>query len=406
MRALGIGGYVALAIAILVVRRPDAVLHPQFWAEDGKVYYADAYNRGLDALLSSAAGYLVLAPRLVAQVAQPLGLANAPALFNLVGFVIQLAPALFILSSRFERAVPQLWVRALIGTLYLLVPNYELHVAVTNAQWHLALVMCMVVAAEPPRSLAWRCFDLTTIVLGGLSGVLVVVVAPIALVRWAFSHHRWYGVVALAASITALLQLKTVHDTGRAQLPLGAGLRSLVRILADRVIVPGLTGEQNPAIYSDHWWHGLLWATLLVLSTLALAVYAAVRGSPGLRVLLAFWTIGLALSLLNPLIVPNGLQWPAMVSGEGGIRYFLIPTVGFVVLVVWGLSRLPAAPRAVIGVALGAVLVAGTSAHPQYPALLDRNPAAAASTLAAAPVGTVVDIPINPAGWSMSLRRH
>ncbi len=38
--------------ALLILRRPDAVLHAQFWAEDGVVWFADAYNFGaLQALL-------------------------------------------------------------------------------------------------------------------------------------------------------------------------------------------------------------------------------------------------------------------------------------------------------------------------------------------------------------------
>ncbi|HEX6492672.1 MAG TPA: hypothetical protein VF112_04115, partial [Candidatus Dormibacteraeota bacterium] len=109
---LAIAGYVLLAAGILVARRPDAVTHPQFWAEDGTVYYADAYNRGASALLSPGAGYLVLTPRLTALLAQPLGLGEAPAIFNLVGLSFQLLPALFILSSRFARLIPSLWLRA------------------------------------------------------------------------------------------------------------------------------------------------------------------------------------------------------------------------------------------------------------------------------------------------------
>jgi hypothetical protein len=405
-RALAVCGYVALAVGILFVRRPDAVLHPQFWAEDGTVYFADAYNRGLDAVLTPGAGYLVLAPRVAALLGQPLGLAGAPVLFNLIGLAVQLAPALLILSARFGRAIPSPRVRALAGLLYLLVPNPELHATVTNAQWHLALLMCMVVAASPPRGIAWRCFDVAVLTAGGLSGPLVLVVAPLALVRWITSRQGWYGVLGAVASVVALVQLGVIHGAGRTGMALGAGVRSLIRILADRVIVPGLTGSQDAAIFSLHWWHGLLWAALLVLATVALGACAVLRGPAELRVVLAFSAASLTLALLNPLIVLEGPQWPPMVTGEAGQRYFLIPTVGVLVLVLWGLSRLPRLPRAAAGTLLAVLLLAGTAAHPQYPALPDLHPAASAADLAAAAPGTVVEIPLNPAGWSMSLRRH
>src|SRR5664280_1995630 len=34
------------AAGLVVSRQPDAILHAQFFAEDGHVWFADAYNRG------------------------------------------------------------------------------------------------------------------------------------------------------------------------------------------------------------------------------------------------------------------------------------------------------------------------------------------------------------------------
>ena len=35
-----------LACAVIVSRRPEAIFHAQFYAEDGHVWFADAYNLG------------------------------------------------------------------------------------------------------------------------------------------------------------------------------------------------------------------------------------------------------------------------------------------------------------------------------------------------------------------------
>ena len=406
VRRIAIAGYVLLAVGILVARRPDAVLHPQFWAEDGKVYFADAYNRGTDALLTPGAGYLVLIPRLTALLAQPLGLAAAPVVFNLVGLTVQLLPALFILSSRFGRLIPSLPLRALVGLMYLLLPCEELHATVTNAQWHLAVLMCMVLVAAPPRGVAWRCFDIGVLVLGGLSGPLVLVIAPLALVRRLVSGERWFGVVTITTAAVSLVQLKAIHDAGRGATQLGAGVRLLVRIVADRVIVPAVTADQSTAIYSIHWWHGLLWAALIVLATAALAALALLRGPLELKLLLVFGGLSLTLALLHPLIVPVGPQWPPIVVSGGAERYFLVPMLAVLMLLIWGIGRLPRRVAPVVGGVLAVTFLAGVAAHPQYPPLLDDHPAASAAALDAAPRGTVVDVPINPAGWSMSLRKH
>jgi hypothetical protein len=72
--------FVFLASVVLVVsRRPDVLFHAQFWAEDGKFWYADAYNLGAIApFLHPAAGYFQTLPRLAALFAQLFPMAVAP----------------------------------------------------------------------------------------------------------------------------------------------------------------------------------------------------------------------------------------------------------------------------------------------------------------------------------------
>ena len=53
-----------LAFIVIISRRPDAILNPQFWAEDGSVFYAQAYNKGIiNSLFLPYAGYLHAVPR-------------------------------------------------------------------------------------------------------------------------------------------------------------------------------------------------------------------------------------------------------------------------------------------------------------------------------------------------------
>src|SRR5688572_28586834 len=91
--------YVLVAVvgfSILVSHRPDAVLTPQFWAEDGTLWYPQAYEEGAASLWKPYNGYFHLVPRLVALVSQAFPLEYAPLAFNLVALGIQLLPALFI----------------------------------------------------------------------------------------------------------------------------------------------------------------------------------------------------------------------------------------------------------------------------------------------------------------------
>src|ERR1700741_3365407 len=99
--AFQVGAFL-LAFLIMFSRRPDAVLLPQFYAEDGTFWYADAYNHTWRCLFMAEAGYLHTVPRLVALFALPFPLAAAPAVMNAFAFFFQILPINVFLSSRFS----------------------------------------------------------------------------------------------------------------------------------------------------------------------------------------------------------------------------------------------------------------------------------------------------------------
>jgi len=69
---------VCAAIALIFSRQPDAFLHAQFFAEDGKIWFADAYNNGwFTSLFKAQDGYFQTLPRLAAALSLPAPLALA-----------------------------------------------------------------------------------------------------------------------------------------------------------------------------------------------------------------------------------------------------------------------------------------------------------------------------------------
>ena len=108
--------------ALLVLRRPDAIFHPQLWAEDGVVWFADAYNHGaLKALLFARDGYLQLFPRLVAAVSLWVPLLRVPIVFNLCALAVEAVPPLFLVSGRMRNVGP-LPLRCVLALLTYLFP--------------------------------------------------------------------------------------------------------------------------------------------------------------------------------------------------------------------------------------------------------------------------------------------
>ncbi|PYU92765.1 MAG: hypothetical protein DMG25_11250 [Acidobacteria bacterium] len=174
-----------LALAIVVSRRPDAVSNPQFWAEDGKFWYADAYNTGgIRPFLWPYFGYLHFVPRLTALVAQALPLRRGPLLFNLVAIVIEILPVQLLVSSRLS-GLGGVSTRMLLAFLCLSLPHTsETHSNITNAQWYLALLAFLVLVSAPARTWGWRSFDILAVVSSSLSGPFAFMLAPVAALVW------------------------------------------------------------------------------------------------------------------------------------------------------------------------------------------------------------------------------
>jgi len=403
--------FTAAAAAAIISRRPDAVTNPQFWAEDGHYWFAEAYNSGaLHMLVMPHTGYFQTLARSTSALSQPFGLAAAPLIFNTVALAIQLAPALFFLSSRFEHAAPRLWVRYVLATIYVLLPNSEVHANLTNAQWHLAILACMVLIAAPSPRLGWRIFDIAAWTLSALSGPFVIILVPIALVRWLVSRRRWHLALTAIAVPMALLQAGTSLASAagtRPHGPLGAGVRSTLQMFADRVVVTTMVGQEgNSHIYSSTWPHGRTLALVIATAALGVVGYAVVRGGAALRIFSAFVAGTFAISLLSPLIDRERPEWPLILTTPTGSRYFFLPMLGWAVCVVWLLSRLPRLARALGGAAVVAVFGVGLGLNWQYPPFADLHPDASARQLDRATPGTQVSLPINPPGWTMDLRRH
>jgi hypothetical protein len=122
-----------IAAAIIFSRRPDALLKPQFYAEDGVLWYGDAFRFGwILALASPSGGYLNTLQRLIGAVAQLVPLHSAPVVMNLFGLAIQILPVNLLLSARCSAWGP-FPLRLLQTIAYLALPKTsEINVTVTN----------------------------------------------------------------------------------------------------------------------------------------------------------------------------------------------------------------------------------------------------------------------------------
>jgi len=394
--------------AVIVARRPDELFHPQFFAEDGKVWFADAYNLGwLHALSHTWTGYFLTLPRLGGALAQLVPFLHAPLVLNLIAIGVQALPVSVLLSSR-SAAWGSLRFRLLLAALYLALPNCaELSSGITESQWHLALAAFLLLVASPARTTTTRALDLVLLLISGLSGPFCIFLFPIAafIAFRRTGKHRLLPAAALALCCAIQLIALTILDrTGRPHHPIGATADLFVRIIGGRIVLSTLVGNSGlPRAAGPEWL--LLFISLTILG-IAIVAACFLQSTLEMRLFLVFSSLVFAASLvsittLQPAQVP---VWQILLE-QGGVRYWFFPTLALV----WSLaastrSRFPLLKAASILVL--ALTSIGILRDFRQPAFKDMHFAEQVQRFNNAPTGTTVIIPENPAGWTLSLTKH
>jgi hypothetical protein len=396
-----------LAAALIVSRRPDAITHAQFWAEDGKLFYADVYNRGLlPTLAVPQAGFFQELPILAAGLARLAPLALAPLVTNIVAIVVRVLPVGLLLSQRAETISPDLRVRALLAALYIGLPGAaETNATAVNAAWFLAVATVIVLMLRPAASRSGRVLDIAVIAMCCATGVFCIAIAPLA-----FLYRRWRGptsvsrsklaILAVGAAFQLLAILVLEHHlpsgfgaTPRTSSPLHATVQGFFQILGARVIAEPVLGYTVGL--------GATVDTLLGVLAGVAALVAFRRGSPELRLMIAFGAALFALALVRPL--EGG--WPGLLHAPDGGRYFVIPQFAAVATLVWALVYTRHSRWLILFTSI--LLCMCTFAIPRewsYPPFGETEFAQQASLFEHdQPVGTRVTFPVEPREWAMRL---
>ncbi len=389
----------AVGVGVTIARRPDAITYPQLWAEDGQVFFLQAYQMGFwAALIHPHSGYLQTTPRLAVGLALLLPFSRLPLVLNVVGLIIQAAPAAFIMSDRWDLVVPSRVIRGGLGFVYLALPNTAaLDATITNAQWHLAVLACLVILAPSVPGRAWRTFDILVTALSGLSGPFAIPLAPCALLLALARRTLHQGTLAVVAVATGGLQGAILLATYLGRMGRGPQglfqLPVLWRVLAESLVVMPLLGvhethqlERAGLLTSAPWD-----ATVLLLAT-AVCLLALARGSIELRAFLFFSGLVMAASLARV----AGTLW-MLINTNDGQRYFFIPMLGWLVALVYVLarSRRTAVGRVLLLLTLGLILFSAISSW-EYAPLPRSHFYQAAALFARARPGQTVAIPENP----------
>lgn len=403
----------AAAFALLFSRRPDAILHAQFWAEDGKYWYADAYHFGWRCLLMPLDGYLNTLSRLVGLLALLVPFSVAPLVMSVCALVVEVLPVHVLLSSRFASIpVPM---RLAGSLLYLALPNsYETHAILTNLQWRLALVGCLVLLGTVQERTTQRIFEVTVLAGLTMAGPLGILLIPIAaLARWLKRDGR-RNLHLYALIPGGVLQfLLIIFSNSRPHPPNGASVSRLAGVVGGQIFASMTLGMKTILLmYLVGNRQHLYWIELTACGIgLCIVVYGLWFGPLELKLAICFASLVFGVALWNPLVIPESStpQWELLQFPGLGNRYYFFPMLAFLTCLLWMLRASPSVLRTrvarYVAMAILATLPIGVCSDWVLPRFKDFHFREFAEAFERAPSGSKTVIPLNPTGWRMELTK-
>ena len=306
-------------LLVLFVRRPEAFLHPQFWAEDASVFYLQSDFMGWAALFQSYGGYHHLLLRLLAAATSGLDPLWIPAAFFWSSIAVVVAVSLALFSQRLA-----LNHRPWLALAVVLVPHTgEVFHSLTNAQWISALgLILLLLACDPDRVGSWI-FDCTVATVLGLTGVFSILFAPLFLVRSVIRRSRAAWLLTAVIFASASLQCVALFHAAEPPPTASDSLFEIIRIFGYRVwaslLLPAALAGSIPA-------PALVGLGLLATAALA---FAGLRPPAGRSTRLILWG-GFAAVFAGAIYKLRGVLWVLDYLGNGD-RYFFLPKV----LILW-----------------------------------------------------------------------
>lgn len=373
--------------AILILRRPDLIHTPQFWAEDGIIFFEQSHTLHWKALFEPYAGYLHLVPRLIAAAAAAFHPLYAPAIFVASAFLL----TLYVASQTQSRRCPLPRHPGFALAVVLVPDTSEVLLFLVNVQWVLAaglLLLLISADAQRPRE---AFHDSIAAVLLGLTGPFSVLLAPLFL--WRAWRRRTRASRFLAALVIgcALVQGWTIWTQAVVMAGDKVVPEALLAVPGMRIGASLLAGGADPLDLGLALRSGLGIATLLGLAVLA------GRSGPA-RVERVWLVLGAGAVLLSSLYRCRYVL-PDLANAGYGSRYFFplqLTAMWLVLATAWDERR------ALAWFALATALwsVAVNAPRLRESALPDLEWSEYAGKIAR---GESVSIPIHPAPWTINL---
>lgn len=296
------------------------------WAEDGPVYLQAALTQSFwDAIGSAYAGYLVLVPRLIAEIASLVPLRYAPAAVSIVS---ALCAALSGLAVWFASGglVRNPYLRGALVALTVLAPTAgsETLVSAAYVPWYMLFASFWL--------LFWRPATMKGAVLAGIFIALTAMstpgvwfFAPVAALRlFAWRDRRDLTILGFYAAGSAVQALVLFgQEQGESLWTSHIWTAYVQRVLDGGIFGQSLGGD----LWSRFDWTFLILLTALLVAAFALGFRRATPGARWFAALALPTSLGMFVISVFQRSVGNNVFWSGGSAGGTASRYVLVPAL-------------------------------------------------------------------------------
>jgi hypothetical protein len=331
---------IAAAVLLQLARVGWSGSLKSLWAEDGSVLLQEALTHGtVDALFAEYAGYLILVPRLIGEIASAVPLRDAPVAFSVLSALVAAASGLAVWFAAAGH-IHSPYLRGLLAGLTVLTPvgGTESIASASYTLWYMLFATFWLLLWKP-RSATGAGLGATFIALTGLSTPVVWFFAPLAVLRALTIRDGRDRAVVVSYFASAAVQLLVVLTSSEKQVePEWAG--EIWTVLLQRVVDGTAFGLRlGGELWASFGWPFLIALTVVFVAGLALGLW---RTSASVRYLAAL-AIPIALLMFVILIYQRAVAipmlWPADDwNGDGG-RYAVVPVMLFVSVILAMVDR-------------------------------------------------------------------
>jgi hypothetical protein len=407
---------VTIAFLLLALRRPDALVNPQLWAEDGVIFFREDLQFGFwHSLITPYAGYLHAIPRLIAGLTSNLPARFVPVSFSVAALSVEAlsCSAFFLPCCRAYIQSDAIRAAACIALACVVPTGHELVGTISNVQWWLLIPGLLLMVSRPDHKRGWQIWAAGLMgMLIALSSALLVIGVPLVAANSALKR-KLPPIPAAITCIGAVIQGAVGMTETGAPSPAGVDLLSTMKAVAaawlSRPMLQMFFGEAFVRSASDGELTGWMVAALCITVAGLVSLILLLGRADRLKVFGAIYVAGASLGLV--MVGRNFVQ--SFLTQDGwrnflGQRYFFLPSVILIFLVAIAVQR-SCGRRLFLGaLVLLAVFATGIYHNfpspafadlrwPEYTSRIDAWRKAKTNGQSVQPF----EVPINPQPWAL-----